>query len=178
MNSSISFHCCTFKSFIIFLFISFYVYTSTHYRKYVMTCICTCRSENNFWESALPFYHMGTGNQIQIIRLSSWRLSLLSHLAGLPYLFIWEVGSRQSKLLSTVVLVLTALWKAVTTGLRHHIWLPHNYWSHHFSSAGPTHSPIATPCSGESTSCLCHMWNFIQHQTQDVAFKNVCSGQV
>lgn len=61
--------------------------TSTHYRNYLMTCIYTCRSENNFWESALPFYHVGTGDQIQIIRLGSKRLSLLSHLAGLISVF-------------------------------------------------------------------------------------------
>jgi amino acid permease len=57
----------------------------------VYVCVYTCHSmpetENNFQESVPSFYHIGFGDQTQVMRPVSKFHSLLSHLTGFATLF-------------------------------------------------------------------------------------------
>lgn len=71
-------------------FISLYLFISCACRQAGMHMAMAWgwRSEDNFPESILPFYHVGHGNQTQVNRLGSKCLYLLNHLFILSFIFL------------------------------------------------------------------------------------------
>lgn len=61
----------------------------------VIAMACVWRSEDNFWELVLSFYHVGSWNHTEVVRLGGKVLHQWSHFSYPGYLFLSFIDAIQ-----------------------------------------------------------------------------------